>query len=518
MTTIQVLFASAQDTAETLARQIATDIVSHHLTPSLHCLSELGSSLSLAVPCVSLLVLGSAGEVAAPGQRFCRWVETLEEGSLAGMRVALLAVGSGAGAFRLEALLRRKGAETIVESGTATDQSAVEKWLSAVWKQLNIALRAVGECSGQSRVLASPSVPPSYSYSRLLSKRLLTESKSALKTLEICINSSGNSPAPGSLVAIYPDNDLAAVSEVIARFNFDANYLLEALTLVHPSVRWRVELPCTVFDYLQRFVDFSAPAPLYFAHYFAAHIRKREEKDPFERLISSVTSETLPIPYSILHLLRTFPDIEYFFLEETLPLLPPLHPRHYAVTSTPLVLAQSLNLAVQINGVCSKYLEKLANLELNRPVLLRTAVISDSEALWSPLYEATSPLLVAAGVGIAAFRGVLEQITLERRRPVRVVYACRQPVKGTDTQDCDFPYQDDVRGFLSMLGGKLQVITVPKGLDFEAALLAALREAADEIRPWAKAVALCGPFPTTQIATFLKELLPAAAIVVSHWS
>jgi len=80
------------------------------------------------------LVLGSAGEVAAPGQRFCRWVETLEEGSLAGMRVALLAVGSGAGAFRLEALLRRKGAETIVESGTATDQSAVEKWLSAVWK------------------------------------------------------------------------------------------------------------------------------------------------------------------------------------------------------------------------------------------------------------------------------------------------------------------------------------------------------------------------------------------------
>lgn len=505
MTTIQVLFASYQDSAETLARQIATDLVSHHLTPSLHCLSELGVSLSLAVPCVIVLVLG---EIADQGQRFCRWAEALEQGSLAGMRIALLAVGREEAAFRLETVLKHKGAETIVESGLATDQSAVDKWLSAVWKPLNIAIRAVGECPDPPRTLALPSAPPSSSYSRLLSKRLLTESKSALKTVEMTLDIRDHRPVPGSLVAVYPDNDLAAVSEVIARFNFDANCLLEALTLLHPSGRWRAELPCTVFDYLQRFVDFSSPAPVYFAHYFAAHMRNREEKDDLERVISSIT----PFPHSPLHLLRSFPDISCFLLEETLPLLPVLHPRHYAVCSP-----SQTCIAVQVTGVCSQYLDKLANLDLNRPILLRTAVIPDSEALWRPLYEASNPLFVAAGVGIAAFRGILEQISVERRRPVRVLYACRQSVKGTQAQDCDFPYQDDIRGFVSVLGGKMQAITVPQGLDFETALLAALREAADELRP-CKAVALCGPFPTAAIETFLQELLPQVPILVSHWS
>jgi sulfite reductase alpha subunit-like flavoprotein len=445
-------------------------------------------------------------------------VEELGEESLEGMKLAVLTVGTSEKTMQLETLFKQKGAVMIVSSGEATDNSAVEKWLAGLWKSLNIAIRDVSEFTGQHRSLPAPSPPSSYLYSRLLSKRPLTESHSESKVVELSLDSGGHQPSAGSSVEIYADNDLAAVSEVIARFNFDANYSLESLILLHPSVRWRAELPFNVFDYLQRYVDFSSPVPVYFAHYFASHIRNIDQQSEFKRLISSIDTPTLPNPYSILHLLRTFPDIDYFSIEETMPLLPPLLSRHYAVASTPLVLPDSVNIAVEVNGVCSKYLEKLANLELNRPIFVKIGFSNDSETFWGPLCEASSPLLIAAGVGIAAFRGLLEQISLERRRPVRVFYACRQPVKGSEAHNCDFPYQDDIRGFVSLLGGKIRVITVAKGLDFESALLAALKEAGDELRQWAKAVGICGPLKTANLQSFLKEILPEVPILVSQWS
>ena len=497
MTTVQVLFAGWKDSAETLARDIAGYMPAHGLVAALHCLSELGVSLTFSLPSVSVFLFG---DMSQNGSRFLAWLNSLPAASLQGMHIAVLHLSSD---NSLETMLTLKGATSIIPSG---DLTTAEKWVASLWKPLNIAAREVGGLSGSRRVVEVPSAGVSYVYRRLVGRRVLTEAKSEVKVMEVTVESGGEEAVAGSTVLLYPDNDLAAVSEVIARFNFDANYQIDSLSLVHPSIRYRIELPCNVFDYFQRYVDFTSPVPVYFARYFSAHIRNIEAKSDHERDIMSA---------SLLQLLRTYPNIDYFSLDSTLPQLPPLYPRSYTVTSTPLVLSDSFTLAMSITGVCSTYVSKLAGLELTpRPILLKLA--HQNESIWTQICTISNVVFITYGVGIVAFRGILEQIVTERRRPVRLFYACRQPIKSTPEHNCDFAYQDEIRGLVSTLGGKVKVVTVERGGE-EGALLAAVREVREELRVWMKGAALCGLGEMRELKAILTEIAPSVSIVASQW-
>ena len=154
---------------------------------------------------------------------------------------------------------------------------------------------------------------------------------------------------------------------------------------------------------------------------------------------------------SVLDLLDEFPSCSLPF-EVFLDLLPPLRPRDYSISSSPLVSADTCSITVGVvdaparsgngafRGVCSNYLALQA---------VDATVYGFIHKPGIPFFPPENPhqpmIMVGPGTGVAPFRGFLQERAALKQRGVPVgeamlFFGCRDPLQ-------DFLYEDELRAF-----------------------------------------------------------------------
>jgi cytochrome P450 / NADPH-cytochrome P450 reductase len=154
---------------------------------------------------------------------------------------------------------------------------------------------------------------------------------------------------------------------------------------------------------------------------------------------------------SVLDLLEELPACNPPF-EVFLDMLPPLRPRYYSISSSPLVAPEVCSITAGVlraparsgagtfTGVCSGYLSLLAE-DATAFVFVRKPTIP-----FAPPENPHVPMImVGAGTGLAPFRGFLQERAAQRAQGVPVArsllfFGCRR-------RDSDLLYADELRRF-----------------------------------------------------------------------
>jgi cytochrome P450 / NADPH-cytochrome P450 reductase len=135
-----------------------------------------------------------------------------------------------------------------------------------------------------------------------------------------------------------------------------------------------------------------------------------------------------------------------------LEMLPPLRPRHYSISSSPLMHPKSCSISVAIvdephrsgsgayQGVCSNYLRPQ-----RRNDVAFTFVKDTKNAFRLPADPMAPVIMVGPGTGLAPFRGFLQERAALKAAgtavgPAELFFGCRRP-------DQDFIYADELKAF-----------------------------------------------------------------------
>ncbi|KAK0645376.1 putative bifunctional P-450:NADPH-P450 reductase [Cercophora newfieldiana] len=284
----------------------------------------------------------------------------------------------------------------------------------------------------------------------------LTEAKGAeeKRHLEVQLPA-GITYRAGDYLAVLPVNPPGSISRVMRRFHIsqDANITI--------SCDGRTSLPTgapvSVYDILSSYVELAQPATKRSIVALAESTASPEAKTALLSLANvQYTSEVSRKRTSLLALLERFPSTTLPF-STFLSLLPPIRIRTYSISSSPLrdpsratltysVLAgPSLSEpSVQHVGVASSYLASLTPGDK-----LAVSVRTSHAAFHLPSEPENIPIvLVAAGAGLAPFRGFIQeraaQIAAGRDlAPALLFFGCRGP-------EVDDLYRDDLNRWEKM--------------------------------------------------------------------
>ena len=174
-----------------------------------------------------------------------------------------------------------------------------------------------------------------------------------------------------------------------------------------------------------------------------------DDPDSVERYRAEILEKNV----SLIDLLEEFRACELPF-NIYLELLPQLKPRYYSISSSPLVDPERCSITVgvvegparsgrgQYQGVCSSYLAEL-------PVgSVIEGFVRPPSTPFTPPEDTTTPMImVAAGTGLAPFRGFLQERAAEKSEgkqvgPSSLFFGCRNPEQ-------DYIYEDELEGFAS---------------------------------------------------------------------
>jgi cytochrome P450/NADPH-cytochrome P450 reductase len=159
-------------------------------------------------------------------------------------------------------------------------------------------------------------------------------------------------------------------------------------------------------------------------------------------------NEVLLRSRSLLHLLEDYPACAMPF-EVFLDRLPPLRPRYYSISSSPLVSPDMCSITTgvlrgparsgigEFSGVCSSYLES------NAPNSTVFTFVRQPTIAFRPPDDPQLPMImIGAGTGLAPFRGFLQERAAQQAAGVPVAtsllfFGCR-------TSADDYLYQDEL--------------------------------------------------------------------------
>lgn len=241
----------------------------------------------------------------------------------------------------------------------------------------------------------------------------------------------------GDYLAVLPLNHASTIHRVMTRFSlpWDATIKVKttSTTLPHDS-------PVSVYDILKAYVELNQPATLRNVKKLAAAATNENEKSALEDLSAAkFTSEITAKHISVLDLLERFPSISTPF-QTYIAMLPQIRLRQYSISSSPLANPQTCTLTYNVLdtehlsgdgrflGTASNYLSTL------HPGDIFHVMVKESHASFHlPLdIEETPLIMVAAGTGIAPFRGFLQERACQAKAgrklaPALLFFGCRTP-------------------------------------------------------------------------------------------
>ncbi len=468
-----VLYGSNAGTAESFARRVASDAASRGYRVTCAALdTHVG-----ALPTEGAVVVVSASYNGQPpdnARAFCEWARAWTPLSLTDVKAAVFGCGSRDWASTYQAIpallderLQHAGATTILPRGEADATSdffgQCEQWLQQLWPALDTA------CGVQTSSSTAPlydvgvvAVPGAelvahndLRFATVVANRELVDMTFAgarsRRHLELQL-ADDVSYVAGDALTVLPENHPDLVQRALRRFSLsdDAAVVVRTtrpcLTSTVPTNR-----PVSALELFRRHLELTTPATRTDLKVLAAHNHCPPHRDHLAKLAVddvAFVAEILKRRVSVLDLLDRYTSTT-LPLATFLELLPPTRVRRYSIASSPLVSPSSVALTVAVVdspawsgqgryfGMASTYLARLQPGD-------RVAVgVRSTTTPFHPPHNNRAPMvLIAAGTGLAPFRGFLQERAA--RHAAGDVAGATHLFFGCDRDDVDLLYSDEL--------------------------------------------------------------------------
>jgi cytochrome P450 / NADPH-cytochrome P450 reductase len=262
----------------------------------------------------------------------------------------------------------------------------------------------------------------------------------------------------GDHLGVLPRNNINLIRRVMLHFGLDAGSYVTIIPNRGSHTHLPTDEPAPLLGVLGSCVELQDPATRGDVEMMVRYTDDPEQKSSLEGLIGSddasqmrFRNEVLARGRSLLDLLDDYPACDMPF-EVFLDRLPPLRPRYYSISSSPLVSPEMCSITTgvlrgparsgigEFGGVCSNYLGS------NPPNSTVFAFVREPTIAFRPPDDPQRPMImVGAGTGLAPFRGFLQERAAQRVGGVPVAtsllfFGCR-------TSEDDYLYEDELRSY-----------------------------------------------------------------------
>ena len=489
-TPLLVLFGSNLGSTEDLARQVAADGSARGFDATVAPLNDYVERL----PTNGAVVIATASYNGNPpdnAARFLDWAtgSSLAADALKGVKYTVFGCGSREWASTYQKVptiideeLTAHGAERVYARGegdTSDDfDGQFRTWYAPLWQALASAVGAPvdgTEATAGHRyevVVAAPqeasvSSPFGAEYgARAFKVRVNRElhrksgsnpSPRSTRHIEVVLTD-GVQYQPGDYLGVLPRNGDEQIRRVASHFKLDPSTRLRIVNNSTSKTFLPVDQPVDVATLLGSYVDVQEVASRSQIQVLAEYAECPPEQTRLLTLAGDdpestarYRTEVLDRHISVIDLLEEFQSCALPF-NIYLEFLPPLKPRYYSISSSPMVDPQICSVTVgvldtparsghgQYRGVCSWY---LAHQDAGAEIDAFTRNPSTQFRL--PADPAAPIIMVGTGTGLAPYRGFLQeraalQANGQSLGPALLFFGCRNPEQ-------DYLYEDELRGF-----------------------------------------------------------------------
>ncbi|SDX67996.1 cytochrome P450 / NADPH-cytochrome P450 reductase [Geodermatophilus africanus] len=484
-TRLSVLFGSNLGTAEAIANRLAQEGTDRGFDVTIGPLDEHVDDLpragGLLVVCASYNGLPPDNATA-----FTRWIANAPAEAAGAVSYSVFGCGSTEWASTYQAVptlldeqLAAHGGRRVAPRGegdAAGDfDAAYRGWHAELWAEMVTALGLPDE------VAASAPAGPRLSIT--LTNRQLTNPvivSYAARPAQVRVNRELLAVGPGGLperstrhleitlpdstgyragdhLGVLPRNNIDLIRRVIARFGLDAGQYLTIIPNSGTHTHLPIDEPAPLLGVLGSCVELQDVAGRDDIAVLARHTGDPEQKAALEALTGDdedaqarYRAQVYAPNRSVLDLLEQFPACRVPF-EEFLDLLPPLRPRYYSISSSPLVSPRVASITTGVvrgparsgsgifTGVASGH---LAQLPVDGTVFV---FMREPSIAFRPPEPHIPMIMVGSGTGVAPFRGFLQERAAQRAQGAQVArsllfFGCR-------TSHSDLLYTDELAGY-----------------------------------------------------------------------
>jgi len=258
----------------------------------------------------------------------------------------------------------------------------------------------------------------------------------------------------GDHLGVIPHNIESLVERVAARFGFERDAFIRLHRTTNRKTFLPVEQTIPVYRLLGDYVELQDVATRSQLQSLLAYTECPPERIKLAALAEEENrykEEVLRKRKSVIDLLEEFPGCQLPF-EVYLEHLPPLRPRYYSISSSPLLEPGRCSITVAVvegaarsgrgtfAGVCTNYLRHQAE-----GGVIYAFVKDTKSAFRLPDDPATPIVMIGPGTGLAPFRGFLQEraaLKAQGRQigPSLLFFGCRHPQQ-------DFVYEDELKRF-----------------------------------------------------------------------
>jgi cytochrome P450/NADPH-cytochrome P450 reductase len=481
-TPLLVLFGSNLGTSEEIARSIADAAAAQDFAVRVGWLDDFTGKLptegGVLIVCASYN--GTPPDNAAG---FYRWLQDgPAAGALAGVRYAVFGCGNRNWASTYQSVprfldekLAEFGAERLFARGEGDAQEDIDAqaraWRFALWQsvaaELGVTFDARAEAEPRLRyeieVVAGPQANPlaaahGATAMRVLANRELQSASSERSTRHLEIElPAGTGYGVGDHLGVVAENPPAVVARAVARFGFAGDTYVRLRSLSPRTTALPVDAPVAVERLLAHYVELGHAATRNQIAILADHTQCPQTKP---KLLALAADDSASDAYrtevkrkrrSVLDLLDEYPACELPF-EAFLDMLPPMTPRYYSISSSPLAQPGRCSITVGVvrepawsgmgtfEGAASTYLERHAG------GATIDAFVKDSKSGFCLPDDPVRPIvMIGPGTGLAPFRGFLQERAARKAAGTTLgrallFFGCRHP-------DQDYLYRDELERF-----------------------------------------------------------------------
>lgn len=270
----------------------------------------------------------------------------------------------------------------------------------------------------------------------------------------------------GDHIEIMPENNILDVERIALGFGLVLDSVFEidsssAESFSPRSMAAVIKGPCTIRNALTYYADFMSPPSRRLLSFLAAQLHNSapETAKTFDSLTMPDENNEDQYPSfikkhrTLLDLQVAFPQVSHLNLGQFLAAVSVMQPRRYSIASSPLVFPKHAHISVSIvddvvgdkhyAGLASSYLQRLQGDKITG---IRASLKSSKNTFSMP-QDITKPLImIAAGTGIAPFRGFLQERAFQKKNgqnvgPCTLFFGCRNPEK-------DLIYGDELEEYL----------------------------------------------------------------------
>ena len=486
-TPLAVLFGSNLGTAESIATRLAQEGTERGFDVTLGVLDDHVGDLPRDG--AALIVCSSYnGTPPDNAAAFCRWIAGAPAGAADGLAYTVFGCGSTEWAATYQAVptlldeqLAAHGGRRVRSRGEGNAvgdfDAAYRDWHGGLWSDLAAALDLPVEV-GATVAPAGPRLsitltnrqatnPVIVSYDARparvrVNRELITAlngkpAERSTRHLEIALPS-GTAYSAGDHLGVLPRNGIDLIRRVMVRFGLDAGQYATIIPTSGAHTHLPIDEPAPLLGVLGSCVELQDVATRADIAAMARHTDDPEQKAALEGLVGDddasrkrYRDEVATANRSVLDLLEAFPACALPFADY-LDLLPPLRPRYYSISSSPLRSAEVCSITAGVlraparssagtfTGVCSTH---LAALPVDGTVFV--FVRKPTIAFRPPDNPHVPMIMIGAGTGLAPFRGFLQERSALAAQGVPVApsllfFGCRN-------RDADLLYADELRDY-----------------------------------------------------------------------